>query len=90
VSGIGDLRCGGAGIMPREAYGTPSMHERIAATLIGVIVASPAVAPLCDGKAWRDFGFWLGEWEVRASMASSQVAGAQKKNTTAPFSTGGR
>lgn len=49
---------------------------RLVLALFGLLVAHAAVAAGCDGAAYRQFDFWLGDWEVRT--LSGKVAGTNR------------
>jgi hypothetical protein len=42
--------------------------------LMSIAAATPAPAP-CSDAAWRQFDFWLGEWDVRGNDAAAQLKG---------------
>lgn len=42
--------------------------------LMSIAAATPSPSP-CDGAAWRQFDFWIGEWDVRGNDAAANVQG---------------
>jgi hypothetical protein len=57
-------------------------------TLLACLIASPLLAaaqapapPTCDGPEWKQFDFWVGDWDLSYKAADGKVLASRNKVT---------